>query len=83
MLAPMQPAPDRLPPSLPAVVHVGFAGSRLLYGSERAPAAQAEAFDAALLPALVQRLQELPRASASRQGNGCAACRSSRSVPTR
>ncbi len=52
--------PERLPPTLPLVVQVGFAGSRMLYGSEAAPAAQTEAFDTALLPTLVERLRELP-----------------------
>jgi hypothetical protein len=56
----MHTLPDRLPPTLPLVVQVGFAGSRLLYGSARVPAAQADAFDAVLLPALVERLKELP-----------------------
>jgi hypothetical protein len=57
----MQTPPDRLPPTLPLVVHVGFAGSRMLYASTRLPAARAETFDAALLPVLVDRLRELPQ----------------------
>jgi hypothetical protein len=42
------------------VFHIGFAGSRLLYGSRRLDAAQTRAFDAALLDRLVERLAALP-----------------------
>jgi hypothetical protein len=53
----MQAPPDHLPPTLPLVVRIGFAGSRLLWGGERHDEA---ILDTALLPALIERLRELP-----------------------
>lgn len=57
----MQLSPASVMPTLPIVVQVGFAGSRLLYGTRRIEPAQAAAFDAALLEAMVERLRELPQ----------------------
>ena len=56
----MHAAPDKLPPTFPLVVQIGFAGSRLLYAPERLTPARMAAFDNALLPRLVERLAELP-----------------------
>jgi hypothetical protein len=53
----MHHPPDRLPPTLPLVVHVGFAGSRFLYAPGRSP--EMATLDDALLPQLIERLDEL------------------------
>jgi hypothetical protein len=45
---------------LPLLVRVGFAGSRLLYGSGRLPPAACAAADEQLLPQLIARLDALP-----------------------
>jgi hypothetical protein len=56
----MHHAPATVPPRLPIVVQVGFAGSRLLFAPQRLPAAQTAALEADLLGQLIERLQALP-----------------------
>lgn len=56
----MQPSPACLPPTLPIVVQVGFAGSRLLYGPNRLPAETAALHAHQLQGALIERLGALP-----------------------
>lgn len=56
----MQPLPLTLPPTLPIVVQIGFAGSRMLLGPQRLPPDMAIAYESELLDALVERLATLP-----------------------
>lgn len=57
----MHPTPAGAPPTLPLVVQLGFAGSRMLYGARRVDPVSAATFDTAMLEALLARLQELPQ----------------------
>jgi hypothetical protein len=56
----MHAAATTLPPTLPIVVHLGFAGSRRLYDEQPIDAAQSAVFDQQLVVALGDRLRELP-----------------------
>jgi hypothetical protein len=53
-------APDTVPPTLPIVVQVGFAGSRFLFGPGRLPADVERMLQGEVRDALVGRLAELP-----------------------
>jgi len=53
-------APDTVAPSLPIVVQIGFAGSRLLFAPQRLAPAHERALQDELRDALVGRLAELP-----------------------
>lgn len=50
-----------LPPTLPIVVQVGFAGSRRLFATPDPGARQSRVWEELLLPQLIDRLQSLPQ----------------------
>lgn len=63
MLAPQMHAQptDVLPPTLPIVVQVGFAGSRRLFATTDPGVQQSRVWEDLLLPQLIERLQTLPQ----------------------